>query len=122
MESLKSPRLKTVLLVDDSDSCRVPTKWFLANFGYEVECARSAEEALNLFDPKLHDVVITDNSMPGMNGAELAHIVKLRSASTPVLMYSGSPPVEQSCLDAVLQKPAHPLAVVEAVARLLVEK
>jgi len=43
-----------------------------------------------LFDPKLHDVVLTDNSMPGMTGAEMAHIIKLPLACTPVLMYTGN--------------------------------
>jgi len=84
--------MKTVLLADDGDTSRVTTKWFLNNFGYSVDCARSAEEALALFDPKIHDIVVTDNLMPGMTGAEMAHIIKLRSPRTPVLMYTGKPP------------------------------
>src|SRR5207253_6753402 len=73
---------KTILLVDDVDACRVATKWFLSNFGFGVDSARNAEEALALFNPELHDVVVTDHSMPGMTGAEMAHIIKLRSPST----------------------------------------
>ena len=119
MQKSPSPILKTVLLVDDSDASRLTTKWFLNNFGYEVDCARSAEEALALFDPAIHDIVVTDNSMPGMTGVEMAHIIKLRSAATPVLMYTGRVPDERSCLDIVVPKPAHPLAVKEAVDLLL---
>ena len=97
-------------------------KWFLSNFGFVVESARNAEEALALFDPKTHDVIVTDNSMSGMTGAEMAHIIKLRSPSTPVLMYTGRPPEDISCLDLVIQKPAHMLALKEGVDRLFAQK
>ena len=112
-----SPR--TILLVDDADEFRVATKWFLSNFGFAVESARSAEEALALFNPKTHDVVVTDNSMSGMSGAEMAHVIKLRSPSTPVLMYTGLAPDDRSCVDLVIQRPAHMLALKEGVDKLL---
>jgi DNA-binding response OmpR family regulator len=108
-----------VLLVDDDDTSRITTKWFLTNFGYAVETARSAEEGLALFNPKTHDAVVTDNSMGGMAGAELAHIVKLRSPSTPVLMYTGKTPEDRRCLDVVIEKPTHLLALKDAVDRLI---
>jgi CheY-like chemotaxis protein len=106
---------KTVLLVDDRDATRLTTKWFLANFGFSVETARNGEEALALFDAKLHDLVLTDNTMPGMTGIEMAHIIKMRSPSTPVVMYTRKPPDEQSSLDLVIKKPAHLLSVKEAI-------
>ena len=113
---------RTILLVDGGDEFRVTTKWFLSNFGFAVESVRSAEEALSLFDPKTHDVIVTADSMSGMTGAELAHIVKLRSPSTPVLMYTERPPKDISSLDLVIQRPAHMLAVKEGVDRLLASK
>jgi CheY-like chemotaxis protein len=114
-----SQAVKTILLVDDRDDSRITTKWFLSNFGYGIESVRSAEEALALFDPKHHDLVITDNSMPGMTGAEMAHVIKMRSSSTPVLMYTGMAPEDQSCVDLLIQRPAHLLALKEAVEKLL---
>jgi CheY-like chemotaxis protein len=114
--------VKTILLVDDGDDCRVTTKWFLTNFGYAVDAARTAEEALALFNPTIHDLVVTDNAMPGMTGAEMAHVIKLRSPSTPVLMYTGNPPDDQSCLDLVIQRPTHLLALRDAAAQLLADK
>jgi CheY-like chemotaxis protein len=118
MENSRTPP-GIILLVDDEDACRVTTKWFLSNFGYEVDCVRSAEEALALFNPKIHDLIITDNSMSGMSGVEMAHIVKMRSPSTPVLMYTGRAPEDRSCLDLVIERPAHLLAVKEGVDQLL---
>ena len=114
MDAKFNPQLKTILVVDDLDDCRITTKWFLTNFGYAVDSARSAEEALALFDAKVHDLVITDNSMPGMSGAEMAHVIKLRSPLTPIIMYTGSVPQDQSCLDLVVEKPTHLLVLKEA--------
>ena len=119
MDNPTSSSSKIILLVDDDDDLRTTTKWFLSNFGFTVESARSAEEALAVFDPKTHDMIITDNSMPRMTGAEMAHIIKLRSPSTPVLMYTGHPPEDVSCLDLVIQRPAHMLALKEGVDKLL---
>jgi DNA-binding NtrC family response regulator len=119
VEQTFSSHLATILLVDDTDASRVATKWFFSNFGYEVDSARSVEEALAVFDPDTHDLVITDNSMPAMSGEELAHIIKLRSPSTPVIMFSGAPPADHSCLDRVIQKPSHLLYLKEAAEQLL---
>lgn len=121
MEHAQPAQLKTILLVDDGDDFRVTTKWFLTHFGYIVDAARNAEEGLALFNPAIHDLVVTDNSMPGMTGAEMAHVIKLRSPTTPILMYSGNPPDDQSCLDCVIQRPAHLLALKDAADKLLAE-
>lgn len=116
---LNSSVVRTILLVDDLPETRMIVKWFLTNFGYVVQAIPTAEEALAEFDPKIHDLVITDNSMAGMSGAEMAHIIKLRSPSTPVLMYSGNPPTDRSCLDMVIQKPAQLPVLKDAVDRLM---
>jgi CheY-like chemotaxis protein len=114
--------MKTILLVDDKDDSRIATSWFLTNFGYLVDSAPSAQVALALFDPKIHAVVVTDNSMPGMSGMEMAQVIKLRSPSTPVLMYTGLAPDDESCVDLVIQRPAHMLALKEGVDGLLVRQ
>jgi CheY-like chemotaxis protein len=112
-------RLKTILLVDDDGDTRLITKWFLGCVGYVVHAFSDAEGALSQFDPKVHDLVVTDNSMAPMTGAEMAHIIKMRSPATPVLMYTGEPPHDRSCLDTVVQKPT-PLPVLkEAIDKLL---
>lgn len=119
VERKATPRIKTILLVDDNDDIRVLTKWFFDNVGYVVDTARSAEEALSRFDPKTHDLILTDNSMSGMSGAELAHVIKMRSASTLIVMFTGNPPEDKSCIDSLIPKPASLLDVKEAVDRLL---
>ena len=90
-ESPPLPRPMRILVVDDNDVSRITTRWFLSNLGFEVESARNGEEGLEVFYRGLHDLVITDNSMPGMSGAEMAQAIKARSPGTPILMYSGKP-------------------------------
>ena len=109
-----------ILLVDDMDASRITMKWFLTNFNFSVFTARSAEEAVSMFDPGVHSLVLTDNSMPGMTGVELAQFVKQRSPSTPVMMYTGKPPDDRTNLDVVIQKPAHLLVIKEAIEKLLI--
>jgi CheY-like chemotaxis protein len=119
VEKKLASQLKTVLLVDDNVDTRLLTKMFLNNFGYEVDSADSAGEALARFNPVLHDLVLTDNSMEGMTGGEMAHIIKLRSPSTPVVMCTGNPPNDCSPVDAVIKKPTHLLAIKDAIDKLL---
>jgi len=112
-------RVRTILLVDDCLETRLMTKWFLDYVGYVVQAFPNAEEALAQFDPKIHDLVVTDNSMPWMTGAEMARIIKLRSPSTPVVMYTGAPPEDRTSLDALIQRPSPLPSLKEAVDQLL---
>jgi CheY-like chemotaxis protein len=119
--NLEQP-LKTVLLVDDNIDTRLLTKMFLNNFGFEVESVDSAVRALERFNPKLHDLVLTDNSMPDMTGGEMAQVIKQRSPLTPILMCTGNPPYDCSAIDIVIKKPTHLLAIKDAVDKLLAVK
>jgi DNA-binding NtrC family response regulator len=98
------------------------TKWFLTNFGFVVDSVRCAEEALAVFNPKTHRAVITDNSMSGMSGADMAHIIKTRSPSTPILMYTGAPPPDRSYVDIVILRPSHLITVKDALENLLMQQ
>jgi CheY-like chemotaxis protein len=119
VERILQPAPRTILLVDDDLDTRLLTKMFLNNFGYEVETANSAGEALSRFSPVLHDLVLTDNSMPGMTGGELAQIIKQKSPATPVVMCSGNPPNDCSAIDVVIKKPTYLLAIKDAIDKLL---
>lgn len=122
VEKISELPLRTVLLVDDNVDTRLLTKMFLNNFGYEVDSADSAGEALARFNPTLHDLILTDNSMPGMTGGEMAHVIKLRSPSTPVVMCTGNPPNDCSSIDVVIKKPTYLLAIKDAIDKLLAAK
>ena len=95
---------------------------FLNNFGYEVDSVDSGEAAMKQFDPEIHNLVLTDNSMPEMSGGEMAQLIKQRSPLTPVLMCTGHPPNDCSAIDMVIAKPTHLLAIKDAISKLLESK
>jgi len=119
VETNSESRAKTVLLVDDNVDTRLLTKMFLNNFGYEVDPTDNAGEALNRFNPAVHSLVLTDNSMPGMTGGEMAQIIKSRSPQTPIVMCTGHPPTDCRSIDIVIKKPTHLFAIKDAVDKLM---
>jgi CheY-like chemotaxis protein len=78
-----------IVLVDDSPRLLTVVSDMLRAAGHTVTTSTSGEEALELFDPSQHDVVITDLGMPRMNGWEIAERVKKRSSSTAVFILTG---------------------------------
>lgn len=86
------PRLirGTALLVDDEELVRASTSYMLVELGYRVIEATSGEEAVALLnDGELFDLLITDHLMPGINGTDLARLVRASRPGTPVLIVSG---------------------------------
>jgi PAS domain S-box-containing protein len=85
-----APALGTVLLVDDEELVRLSTADMLAELGFVVFEAASAEEAMRIAESNAPiDVLITDHLMPGMTGVELAYAVRKRRPRIPVLVISG---------------------------------
>ncbi len=82
---------KQILFVDDEESLVLLGADLLGDFGYIVTCALNGEKALQLFQQKTSrfDIVITDESMPGISGIELAQELYRISPSTPVILCSG---------------------------------
>ena len=80
----------TALLVDDEDLVRASTADMLAELGYAVVEAGSAEEALSLIRNGVRpQLLITDHLMTGMNGTDLARIVRAEASDVRVLLVSG---------------------------------
>lgn len=59
-----------LLIVDDSLTTRMLQQSVLETAGYEVDCASSAEEALQMVKRRAYGVFLVDVEMPGMNGFE----------------------------------------------------
>ncbi|WP_404337332.1 PAS domain-containing protein [Sphingomonas sp. MMS12-HWE2-04] len=78
-----------ILLVDDEASVRTATGELLRDLGYEVVEASNAREALDYLDRENVDFLVSDHLMPGMNGTELARVVRTRRPDLPVLIVSG---------------------------------
>ncbi len=78
-----------VLLVDDDAQVVQVTGELLTNLGYEVKGVISPLEALSLVNKEEYDLVITDLSMPEINGVDLAEKIKLVQPNIPIILFSG---------------------------------
>ena len=87
-------RRDRVLLVDDDESFRRVQEYQLDRAGYEVTSAQDGERALELFRDELHDLVVTDVRMPGLDGVELLARVRAISPDTPVVMITAQGTIE----------------------------
>ncbi len=78
-----------ILVVDDDDTIRDVVSKMLCRLGFDVSSADSAESGLALFLKNKFDLVITDFSMSGMDGINLAYSIKEKSSSTQVILMTG---------------------------------
>lgn len=80
----------TILLVDDDALIAMSSVDMLEDLGHKVIEANSGEQALKaLNEHRSIDLMITDFSMPGMNGAELAKAAREIRPDLPILVATG---------------------------------
>ncbi|OGM93778.1 hypothetical protein A2524_02550 [Candidatus Wolfebacteria bacterium RIFOXYD12_FULL_48_21] len=105
---------KKVLVVDDSLSMREFLSLLLLtelkNLDIEVTTASDGWTAFDAIGKMSFDLVLTDNNMPGMQGAELVVAVHDLGCKTPFIMVTGDeendvPPVAKKMLKAFVPKP-----------------
>jgi signal transduction histidine kinase/ActR/RegA family two-component response regulator len=80
---------RTVLVVDDEPSVRRATVRLLEFLGWRPAAAGSVAEAIAALEQSSFDMVLTDQSMPGQTGSQLARAVRCRWPSTPVVVMTG---------------------------------
>jgi len=80
-----------LLFVDDEESLVVLGKEMLETLGYTVRTASRSREALEIFslNPGEFDLVVTDLTMPGLTGVELAKKLRELRADVPLLLCTG---------------------------------
>jgi two-component system response regulator PilR (NtrC family) len=84
-----------ILVVDDDEVIR-DTLCELLSGEYACQTADTAEAALTKLEARPFDVVLTDISMPGLNGMELLNRVLQSYPGTPVIIISGMTDEEQA--------------------------
>jgi DNA-binding response OmpR family regulator len=73
-----------ILIVDDEhDICEI-LAFNLANEGFEVECAYSAEEAMQKLTPD-HDLILLDVMMSGISGYKMAEKLRNKGNRIPII-------------------------------------
>lgn len=92
---------KKVLVVDDDELIRGVICRFLGKRRFEAHSARDGADAIEFLEGKGHlDIVITDYSMPRINGIELTRIIKDRYPRMIVIGMSGFGTAEEDFMKA----------------------
>lgn len=111
----------TILLVDDNPMVRTALRFSIEALGYRVVDANGGPAAIKILkDLGRIDLLVTDYAMPGMNGADLAHVIRQKMPGLPVLLITGYAECPH-LLDKItlLQKPFAPDALAASLAALL---
>ena len=117
--TIKKPLIRIV--DDDSDVLKAMRK-VLELEDYQVATYASGEDFLTEDSYSLPGCVILDLKMPGLNGLEVQHHLKVRGFNHPVIFLTAHGEVESAVFAMkegaadFLQKPADPLRLLEVVA------
>jgi signal transduction histidine kinase/ActR/RegA family two-component response regulator len=102
-----------ILVVDDEDTLILLFRGMLLHLGYQVQIFTSSRIALSAFrmSPQDFDLVITDQTMPGMTGEHLIDELRQIRPDIPVILTTGFSHVvdavkaQELGIDAFLPKP-----------------
>src|SRR5260221_4947323 len=113
---------RRILVVDDEPFVCESVRLMLSYAGYAVETAGGGREALAKYDPDRCDLVLTDYSMEGMKGDQLAAALKQIAPAKPIILLTAFPPETQPAgIDLVLTKPFYFETLREALATMLAD-
>jgi PAS domain S-box-containing protein len=118
---------ETILLVEDREDVRELTARTLRDLGYAVLEAEDSATALKFFRDRTQtiDLLLTDVAMPGINGFELADLIRTYQNDIKVLFVSGYADPEHFAArlsepgSAYLPKPFTPQALATLIRHLL---
>jgi signal transduction histidine kinase/ActR/RegA family two-component response regulator len=118
-------RGETVMIVDDEPELVRLTEELVASLGYEPVGFVDARAALAAFEqqPDRYDLVLTDERMPALRGAELGRLIHEIRATVPVMLMTGhrDGDLEQQArvagITTVLDKPLRTQMLSEAIER-----
>lgn len=116
-----------ILVVDDEAVLLDFYRQALERHGYEVRCVQNGAEALDALrvEPSSFDLLLTDQSMPGMSGMELSRMVRELAPGLPILMCTGHGPDAdevrsgETAISRILSKPVEMSRLLRAVGELL---
>jgi CheY-like chemotaxis protein len=118
----------TVLVVDDESTIADTLTEILNENGYEATAAYDGEEAIETALVKPPHMLISDVMLPGMNGIELATIMRRIFPECKVLLFSGHTQTSELLFSStngnghhfeLLSKPVHPADLLKRLATTL---
>lgn len=118
---------QTILIVDDETSFLDILQIILQRAGYKTIVTTNGKEGLNLIYQHKPDLVVLDDMLPGISGADICMAVKSDASIShiPVILYSAGPRVRerdfirQIGATAAISKPFKPKDVVQMIGNCL---
>jgi CheY-like chemotaxis protein len=116
---------RRVLLVEDDADNREAMSSLLSMADFEVTAVGSGDDACAAFAPNRFDVVLTDLSLPDIDGWEVARASKTAAPTTPVALITGwgvtllKAEIERRGVDLVIKKPLDPRVLLNEIENLL---
>jgi CheY-like chemotaxis protein len=116
-----------ILIADDEQEFLVSSSALLRSQGYECDCVKDSQAAVNRLRERQYDLLIADIEMPGNQNLSLIRNVPQITKGLPVIIVTGHPSIQtaaqsvQLAVSAYLLKPIDPddlfSAVEQAVGR-----
>jgi CheY-like chemotaxis protein len=120
-------RQRTILIVENEVSNRILIERVLSTRGYRCVSASNGREALNILDYEQVDLILTDLSMPVLDGYRTTQLIRARPAfaNVPIVAVTAyalndesEAAIKMGCTE-YLTKPFKPRQLLEVVDRLL---
>jgi two-component system, cell cycle sensor histidine kinase and response regulator CckA len=119
----------SILFIDDEKAAVEMMTLMLSKLGFTIHAEKSPSRALALFreDPSRFDLVITDLTMPGMTGIQLAEELRTINPTLPVILMTGygqnidiALPLDQYGISRLMKKPVKLAQLASTVNELLI--
>jgi CheY-like chemotaxis protein len=115
----------TVLCIDDEELGLEIRRMVLEREGYAVLIAQDGKSGLSIFESEPIDVVVLDYAMPGLDGGQVAALMRQRKPSVPILMLSAHVELPESVkrlVDISATKGEGALSLIDSLKDLLARK
>jgi len=113
---------KEILIMDDEAATRGIMETVLAKAGYAITVCSNGKEGIDKFRNHQCDLVITDISMPVMNGLEVITLIRKENAEVPIIAISGTERsssflsmADYYTADVTIEKPINAQELIQAV-------
>lgn len=99
--------MTNILVIDDDPMCLEPLQQLLMRQGFKVETAPNGQEGLRLLQQNQPDLVITDLSMPELEGRSVIQALRNETPEVKIIVMTGDYDRAEADTDAqeLLKKP-----------------
>ena len=119
----KAARSLDVLIVDDDPLILTVVDLMVRHAGHTARTASDGNAALDVLADSASDIIVSDIRMPGMDGLELARVVRRDYPQIPIILMTGylseysSGSAEEIGIEGILKKPFKSTDLIAAITR-----